>query len=172
MKLLKEGANVPPTKDEFRQVMGHFATGVTVITTAHNGEVRGMTANSFTSVSLEPLSVLICVNREAITHRVLSGGQVFCVNVLRRDQEGLSRGAARPDTPEAALQDVPYRTGETGAPILDEAVGYLDCRVRGSFEFGTHTIFVGEVVDAAASGGEPLVYYLSKYTTVHAEQPA
>src|SRR5438128_2236552 len=63
---------VPPSKDDFRRVMGHFATGVTVVTTAHNGEVRGMTANSVTSVSLEPLSVLVCVNKEAIIHGVLA----------------------------------------------------------------------------------------------------
>ena len=152
--------------------MGHFATGVTLVTTALDGEVRGMTANSFTSVSLDPLSVLICVNREAITHRVLSGSQIFCVNVLARDQEALSRACARPDTPEAALQGVPYHAGETGAPVLDHAIAYIDCHVAGSFEFGTHTIFVGEAVDVAAFGGAPLVYYLSKYTTVPGEEPA
>ncbi len=152
--------------------MGHFATGVTLITTAHNGEVRGMTANSITSVSLEPLSVLVCVNREAITFGVLSGGKVFCVNILAHDQEALSRACARPDTPEAALQGVAYHTGESGAPILDHSVAYIDCRVAGSFEFGTHTIFVGEAVDVAANGGEPLLYYLSRYTTVTEDQLA
>lgn len=152
--------------------MGHFATGVTLVTTANDGEVRGMTANSFTSVSLEPLSVLICVNRDAISHRVLSAGGVFCVNILARDQEALSRACARPDTPEAGLEGVAYHRGETGAPILDHAVAYIDCRVAGSLEFGTHTIFVGEALDVAAAGGEPLVYYLSKYTTVRNEQPA
>ena len=148
--------------------MGHFATGVTVVTTAHNGEARGMTANSFTSVSLEPPSVLVCVNREAITYGVLMGSRVFCVNILARDQEPLSRACARPDTPEAGLQGVAYHVGETGAPILDHAVGYIDCRVATSFEFGTHTIFIGEAVDVAAGGGQPLLYYLSKYTTVNA----
>jgi flavin reductase (DIM6/NTAB) family NADH-FMN oxidoreductase RutF len=146
--------------------MSNFATGVTLVTTAHDGEVRGMTANSFTSVSLDPLSVLICVNREAITYRVLEGGRIFCVNVLARDQEGLSRSCARPDTPEAALEGVAYHIGESGAPVLDHAVAYVDCRVAAAFEFGTHTIYVGEPVDIAVSGGEPLLYYLSKYTTV------
>jgi len=168
---LKE-AILPLSKDDFRRVMGHFATGVTLVTTAHNGEVRGMTANSFTSVSLEPLSVLICVNREAITYGVLTGGRVFCVNILARDQEALSRACARPDTPEAALEGVAYHMGSTGAPILDHAVAYIDCRVAGSLEFGTHTIFVGEAVDVGANGGEPLLYYLSRYTTVPEDQPA
>jgi len=152
--------------------MGHFATGVTLVTTAHNGQVRGMTANSFTSVSLDPLSVLVCVNREAITYGVLEGGQVFAVNILARDQEALSRACARPDTPEAELQGVPYHPGTTGAPILDHAVAYIDCRVAGSMDFGTHTIFVGEVEDAGAEGGAPLLYYLSKYATLPEQQPA
>jgi flavin reductase (DIM6/NTAB) family NADH-FMN oxidoreductase RutF len=152
--------------------MGHFATGVTLVTTAHNGEARGMTANSFTSVSLDPISVLVCVNREAITHRVLSSSGVFCVNILARDQEALSRACARPDTPEAGLQGVAYHTGESGAPILDHAVAYLDCRVAGSMEFGTHTIFVGEPLDVAAIGGQPLLFYLGKYTSAHEETPA
>ena len=143
--------------------MGHFATGVTVVTTAHNGEVRGMTANSVTSVSLDPLSVLVCVNKDAITHGVLSKGGVFCVNVLSDQQEALSRACARPDTPEAGLAGVPYRTGATGAPILEGALAYLDCRVSAVMEFGTHTIFVGEAVDLDNSDGEPLLFYRGKY---------
>jgi len=154
---------VQPTKDDFRNVMGHFATGVTVITTAHNGEVRGMTANSVTSVSLEPLSVLVCVNREAITHGILAGGGVFCVNILTDDQEQLSRGCAKPDTIEAGLDGVPYHIGTSGAPVLDEALAYLDCRVSASFEFGTHTIFVGEPVELGAAAGRPLMFYRGKY---------
>jgi flavin reductase (DIM6/NTAB) family NADH-FMN oxidoreductase RutF len=152
------------TKDEFRSVMGHFATGVTVVTTAHNGQVRGMTANSFTSISLDPISVLICVNREAITHRILSASGVFCVNVLAEEHEALSRSCARPDTPEADLEGVPYHRGETGSPILDSALAYLDCRVAGSFEFGTHTIFIGEPMDCGTATGRPLIYYRSAYT--------
>lgn len=155
---------MPTTRDEFRSIVGRFATGVTVVTTAHDGEMRGMTANSFTSVSLEPISVLICVNREAITHRILSAAGVFGVNILTAAQEALSRTCARPDTPEASLEGVPYHRGETGAPILDEALAYLDCRVAGSFEFGTHTIFIGEVVDAGFADGAPLIFYQSTYT--------
>jgi flavin reductase (DIM6/NTAB) family NADH-FMN oxidoreductase RutF len=160
---------VQPTKDDFRNVMGHFATGVTVITTAHNGEVRGMTANSVTSVSLDPLSVLVCVNREAITHGILSGGGVFCVNVLTDDQEQLSRGCAKPDTSEARLEGVPYHIGTSGAPVLDEALAYLDCRVSAAFEFGTHTIFVGEPVDLGAAAGQPLLFYRGKYVNLPGE---
>jgi flavin reductase (DIM6/NTAB) family NADH-FMN oxidoreductase RutF len=152
-----------PSKDDFRNVMGHFATGVTVVTTAYKGEVRGMTANSVTSVSLEPLSVLVCVNHEAITHGILAAGGVFCVNVLNEEQEQLSRGCAKPDTPEARLEGIAYHLGASGAPILDDAHAYLDCRVSKTMEFGTHTIFVGEAVDLGVGQGKPLLFYRGKY---------
>jgi len=146
--------------------MGHFATGVTIVTTTNDGEVRGMTANSVTSVSLEPLSVLVCVNREALTYRVLEAGQVFCVNILSDQQEALSRACARPDTPEAKLEGVAYHTGETGAPILEGALAYLDCKFSASFEFGTHTIYIGDPVDFGFTDGRPLGFYRGKYTAL------
>lgn len=144
--------------------MGYFATGVALVTTAHQGELRGMTANSVTSVSLDPLSVLVCVNREAITHRVLAASGIFCVNILTDQQEALSRACARPDTPEAGLQGVAYRIGATGAPIIEAALAYLDCRVATYVEFGTHTIFIGEAVDVGAAEGQPLMFYRGRYS--------
>jgi len=146
--------------------MGHFGTGVTIVTTANDDEVRGMTANSVTSVSLEPLSVLVCVNREALTYRVLEASRIFCVNILSDQQEALSRACARPDTPEAKLEGVAYHTGETGSPILEGALAYMDCRVSASFEFGTHTIYIGEPVDIGFADGQPLVFYRGKYAAL------
>lgn len=153
----------PLTPEEFRRVTGRFATGVSLVTTAHDGEVRAMTANSVTSVSLDPLSLLVCVNREAITHRVLSASAIFCVNVLNEEQEALARACARPDTPEAGLEGVRYRVGLTGAPILEEALAYVDCRVATAFDFGTHTIFIGQAVDMGSAEGRPLLFYGGKY---------
>ena len=161
-----------PTKDEFRAVMGHSATGVTIVTTRNGDEVRGMTANSVTSISLDPLSVLVCVNRDAISHRVLSAGRTFCVNILSDQQEALSRACARPDTPEAGLEGVPYRTGESGAPIIEGALAYLDCRVTTSFEYGTHTIFVGEPIDLSFSDGKPLLFYRGRYAAMQDGSPS
>jgi len=143
--------------------MGHFATGVTVVTTAHAGTVRGMTANSVCSVSLDPVSVLVCVNHDAITYGVLEAGQIFCVNVLSEEQEALSRACARPDTPEAELKGVAYRLGQTGAPILEGALAFLDCRVSASMDFGTHRIYVGETVDIGMTDARPLLFYRGKY---------
>ena len=152
--------------------MGQFATGVTVITTRQGDEVRGMTANSVASVSLEPLSVLVCVNHDAITHRILTAGQIFCVNILSHDQEALSRACARPDTPEAGLVGVDYRAGATGAPILTGALAYLDCRVTASFEFGTHTIMVGEPVEVGSDDGDPLIFYRGRYAALQDGSPS
>jgi flavin reductase (DIM6/NTAB) family NADH-FMN oxidoreductase RutF len=143
--------------------MGHFATGVTIVTTAHAGTVRGMTANSVCSVSLDPISVLVCVNREAITYGILEAGRVFCVNVRTEEQQALSGACARPDTPEAELKGVPYRLGETGAPILEGALAYLDCRVSASMDFGTHRIYIGETVDIGSRDARPLLFYRGRY---------
>ncbi|MPZ14561.1 MAG: flavin reductase [Chloroflexi bacterium] len=154
---------LPPSKEDFRRTMGYFATGVTVVTTAHNATVRGMTANSVASVSLDPLSVLVCVNREAITHRILSAGGVFCVNILSDKLEALARACARPDSPEAELTGVPFHPGESGAPVLDDALAYIDCRVGKTAEFGTHTVFFGEAVDVGTREGLPLFFYRGQY---------
>jgi flavin reductase (DIM6/NTAB) family NADH-FMN oxidoreductase RutF len=150
--------------------MGHFATGVTIITSALDGEVRGMTANSVTSVSLEPMSVLVCINHEALTHRLVSESGIFCVNILSDEQEALSRGCARPDTPEATLQGVGYRVGTTGAPILEGILAYLDCRVSATFEVGTHSIVIGEPIDLGFHEGKPLAFYRGKYAAL--DQPS
>ena len=157
------------SRDEFRRVMGCFATGVTLITTAHDGKVRGMTANSVASVSLEPLSVLVCVNREALTYPLLAASGIFGVNVLASDQEPLSRACARPDTPEAMLEGVSYSLGATGVPILDGALAFLECRVTASFEFGTHTIFIGEAVALGSADAEPLLFYRGRYARLASE---
>jgi flavin reductase (DIM6/NTAB) family NADH-FMN oxidoreductase RutF len=130
-----------------------------------------MTANSVTSVSLDPLSVLVCVNREAVTHGILSAGGVFCVNILSAAQEALSRACARPDTPEADLQGVPYRAGVTGSPVLEGALAYIDCRVAGSAEFGTHTVFIGEAADLGAGEGTPLLFYRGAYARLAESLP-
>lgn len=152
-----------PQQLDFRRVMGQFATGVTIVTSARRETVRAMTANSLTSVSLDPLSLLVCVNHEAVMHGVISSVNGFCVNVLNENQEALSRACARPDTPEAMLEGVGYRLGASGMPLLQGAIAYFDCVVATSLEFGTHTIFVGKVVDFGESEGRPLLFYRGRY---------
>jgi flavin reductase len=149
--------------------MGLFPTGVTVVTAAHNGVHRAMTANSVTSVSLDPISLLVCVNRDALTHEVISTSRAFCVNILSDQQEALSRSCARPDTPEAVLDGVDYSLGSTGSPRIAGAVGYIDCRVAATLEFGSHTIFVGEAVDAVEREGRPLLFHRGRYASLAAD---
>ncbi|MBI4213882.1 MAG: flavin reductase [Chloroflexi bacterium] len=158
----------PPTGDQFRLVMGTFATGVTIITSAGGDLARAMTANSMTSVSLDPPSVLVCVSQARLLHGVMASSRTFCVNVLRADQERLARACAQTGSRETLLEGVPYRVGRNGAPIIEGVLAYVECVVAASLDFGTHTIFVGEAVGFGAEQGEPLLFYRGRYTRLPA----
>jgi flavin reductase (DIM6/NTAB) family NADH-FMN oxidoreductase RutF len=147
-------------------VLGRFATGVTLVTTQLGDEPHGMTANAFTSVSLDPPLVLVCVDRAADSHDIIDRAGVFAVNVLSLQQEELSTRFAVKEGPGAhRLDGVPHHAGETGAPVIDGCLAYLDCRVAGRYPGGDHTIFLGEVVDAGQLSDEgPLVFYQGRYT--------
>jgi flavin reductase (DIM6/NTAB) family NADH-FMN oxidoreductase RutF len=153
------------TKDEYRQLIGCFPTGVTIITMAHEGEVRGMTANAVTSVSLDPLLLLICVDKRTITHRFLEQASAFAVNILAEDQEHVSRALASRDSDDARrLMGHPYHPGQNGAPILDDCVAYLECRITEVFPGGDHSIFIGEVVwGEVMRDVPPLIFHRGKY---------
>jgi flavin reductase (DIM6/NTAB) family NADH-FMN oxidoreductase RutF len=150
---------------EFRAIMGNFATGVTVITTAAGGRLHGMTANAIASLSLDPVMVLICVDKDTHTHGMLDEGRVFAVNILTAEQEAVSRVFATKSEPEpGSLRGHQFRMGETGAPILEGCLAYLDCRVKGVLEGGDHSIFLGEVIDQAmVSDAPPLLFFRGKY---------
>lgn len=149
---------------EFRRVMGHFPTGVAVVTTRRADEPpRGLTVNAFTSVSLNPTLVLICVEQHAETHDLIRDAGVFAINVLGEEKgEMISRRFSTFGVADK-FQGVAYREETTGAPVLDMALAWLDCRVVQSFAAGDHTIFLGEVVAADARDGRPLVYYRGGY---------
>ncbi len=155
-------------KEEFRRVMGRFATGVTVITTSLGEEKHGMTANAVTSVSLEPMLVLVCVEKNADTHDILKRAGIFAVNILSGDQAELSEKFAKKEFENAhGLDDVPHHVAATGAPIIDGCLAYLDCRTLTEHHGGDHTIFIGEVLDAGElAEGEPLVFYRGRYGKV------
>ena len=133
---------------ELRKVMGQFATGVTVITTEAGGEKFGFTANSYTSVSLDPPLILFCLHKDSKGCPVFLKNGNFAVNILANDQMEVSNGFANRElSAEERYQLVSYRPGQTGSPILDGAMGYLDCRLSSSLESGDHVIFIGEVID-------------------------
>jgi len=149
----------------FRKLIGHFATGVTVITTANDGLLHGMTANAITSVSLDPLLLLVCVDRQAHAYEQLLESGRFAVNILAEDQEDISRLFATKSEPERGqLRGAAFRLGEHGTPLLEECLAYVECEVADRFEAGDHTIFIGAVLDGQVlRDAPPLVFYQAAY---------
>jgi flavin reductase (DIM6/NTAB) family NADH-FMN oxidoreductase RutF len=150
---------------EFRGVIGHFATGVTVITAAAGDLLQGMTANAFTSLSIDPVMVLICVDKTTYTHGVLERGGAFTVNILGEHQQGVARLFAVHAEPEAgSLRGQSFTIGRTGAPILQDCLAFLECRVAEVLEGGDHSVFMGEVVSqGVVNNVAPLLFYRGAY---------
>jgi flavin reductase (DIM6/NTAB) family NADH-FMN oxidoreductase RutF len=150
---------VPVAPATFRQVLGRWPSGVTVVTTADGGERHGLTASSFSSVSLEPPLVSVCVAASSRAHDPIAAAGVFAVNILRKDQIELGLRFAGMTDHADRFAGLPVRTAVTGAPLLDDALGWVDCKVWAAHAAGDHTIFIGEVLDGGVSDGAgPLVY--------------
>lgn len=152
---------------DFRRVMGQFATGVAVITTLHRGELCGMTANSVTSISLEPVIILVSIARNAHTGAAILETGRFVVNILRDDQEELSHRFARP-SPEK-FDGVDVEVDEGDAPRLSDCLAYVICRVSSIVPAGDHDVVFAQVVKAQAAGGSPLLFYRGGYHRLPAE---
>ena len=145
-----------------RQIMGHFATGVTVITTKDRaGTPFGLTANAFTSLSLNPPLVLICIDKAVQCYPCFEESKLFAVNLLSEEQEEISRRFATKGIEKFA--GIKWHPSESGIALLDGAMGHIECKVVHSYDGGDHTIYVGEITDAAASGDRPLIFFKGKY---------
>lgn len=153
--------------------MASFATGVTVITLDDEGKVHGMTANAFTSVSLDPMLVLICVDHNAQTHAHLHSRKRFGINVLAEDQRDISEHFADPDRDSNGPEKIGARFDRTshGTPVLHGALAYLECVLREARTAGDHTIFIADVEDIVVRGGRPLLYFRSGYCAIGPELP-
>ena len=152
--------------------MGTFATGVTIITVDLDGEVHGMTANAFTSVSLDPMLVLVCVDHSTRTHAHLHSKKRFGINVLGEDHKAISEYYARQErSHEHAEVEAGARFDRTshGTPMLHGALTYLECRLQSAQEAGDHTIFIAEVEDVVLREGDPLLFFRGKYRKVGEE---
>ena len=150
----------------FRRVAGTFTTGVTVITVERApGQVHGMTANSFTSVSLDPLLVLVCVDQDARLLSFLKSQRRFGVSILRAGQQALSEYFAKiVQTPEEhARLGIRYRWTSSGIPLLEATLAELACNVVGEHPAGDHTIFIGEVESMECHDGAPLLFHRGQY---------
>jgi flavin reductase (DIM6/NTAB) family NADH-FMN oxidoreductase RutF len=175
-------------KEFFRHVMGHFTTGVTVVTTRSQETLAGLTVNAFSSVSLNPPLILICVDLTSTTGPVIRESGVFAVNVLTDNQEFLSRCFATASAERyESFCHARYHVAATGAPIIDDALAFIDARVVAEYPGGDHVIFLGQVeamgvagqvifarevdrehstvVEYGSNGTEkaPLAYYLGQY---------
>ncbi len=143
---------------EFKNAMRHVPTGVTVVTSLKDGEPRGMTVNAFASVSADPPSLLICINREARSYLYIASSRIFCVNVLAGDQRPLAEhfsGKVR----ERQFEAIEYDVDVTGAPVLRGAIAHFDCEVAQEHHSGSHSIMIGRVVSCRARAGSPLGYF-------------
>jgi len=152
--------------DALRRTLGAFATGVTVITTHGEADAYGMTANAFSSVSLDPPLVLVCVISGTRGAETIERNAAFAVNILCADQEPLSGYFASRDRPggRAGFAEVPHTTAVTGSPLLLGAGGFLDCRVVDRHEAGDHVIFIGEVVALGVDPDvRPLLFHHGRY---------
>lgn len=152
---------MPIDEYRFRQALGHFATGVAVVTAEYQGVLYGMTVSSFTSLSLKPPLILICVDKTVNTHLAISESGRFAANVLERKQEHLSRRFATHE--EDKFVGVAWHIGQFGLPVLEGVLAVIECRICDTFPGGDHSIFVGEVMDAEISQGSPLLYYRRGY---------
>jgi flavin reductase (DIM6/NTAB) family NADH-FMN oxidoreductase RutF len=152
-------------KGSFRHAMSHFASGVTIMTTTAAGRMHGMTVSAFASQSLDPLLILVSVERSTTMHRLVMESRAFAINILGERGEGTARffaDNARLDGPE--FSEGGYELGVTGAPILEEATAYLEATLDRTLEAGDHTIMVGRVVALkVVRDAAPLLYYRSGY---------
>jgi len=147
---------------ELRRVMGHFATGVAVITTKDkDGTPNGLTANAFMSLSLEPPLVIISVDKKATCYSCFEPDNGFTVNFLSEDQEEISRRFATKGADKFA--DLKWRPGSNGAAVIDGNLGYVECSITACHDGGDHTIVVGEILNVSANGDRPLLFFKGKY---------
>lgn len=153
---------IGPSGPEFRDALGHFATGITVITAMDGDQPVGLAANSFTSVSLDPPLVLFCAAKTSSTWPRIERARSFAVNILDDAQEDVCRIFATPN--EDRFSQVSWHQSPSGSPLLDDVHAFLDCVLHEVHDGGDHWIVVGRVIDMGleADAG-PLLYYRGKY---------
>jgi flavin reductase (DIM6/NTAB) family NADH-FMN oxidoreductase RutF len=151
--------------DTYKRGMRQLAAAVTIVTTEHEGERCGLTATAVCSLSADPPTLLVCVNRTASAHDPIKFSRRFCVNVLSDADSALSRRFAGPEKGEARFASAIWRTAVTGAPVLDHALASFDCELIETVEAGTHTIFIGRVHAVGTQPGRrPLLYADGDYS--------
>ena len=157
----------PIDSDLFKKVAASFASGVTAITTGTNGHYHGMTASAFTSLSLNPPLILVCLDLNSTTLSVIKEHTQFAVNILSRDQEWISQALATRGQHD--LAGIPVKQGYLGLPVIEGALAHFECTLRGEYIEGDHVILVGAVESGGVAPEQsPLVYFRGKY---HSARP-
>jgi len=149
-----------------RDLMGRFATGVSIVAARQGPLLAGMTANAIASISVDPPIMMASIARRAETHGAIIGSHAFAISVLSRDQRAVADCFAQPTTADKLKRfcDAEWHEAETGSPILEGALAYFDCRLTARHDGGDHTVFLGEIVAAGfREDAEPLLWYASAY---------
>jgi len=153
---------MPVTPDDFRAALSRFPSGITVVTSrATTGDLHGITVSAFSSVSLNPPLILVCIEKTTGSHAVINESGFFVVNILAAGQDEISERFALP-IPDK-FDGMNFKEGMTGVPVFASALVTLECRLANAFDGGDHTIFVGEVENVSVRDGEPLVYFHGSY---------
>lgn len=156
---------MPVEKAEFRQALGHFAAAVTVVTLVRDDDTpAGITVTAFSSLSLEPPLVLVCIDKRAKLHDQFQLQRSFAVNILAEDQEAVSRRFATSDPDQ--FKEIGYGLGPMGAPLINDAICSIECRVVDLLPGGDHSIIVGEVESTRIKEGKPLLYFRGGYASL------
>ena len=155
---------MPIDDAKFKLAMSHFVSGVTVVTTHHDGKPYGMTVASFASLSLHPPLILVCIEKNVRSHDAIAAAGQFAVNILAAEQADISGRFASKS--EDKFDGLETRTGQNGVPLIPGALCTIECRVQQQLPGGDHSIFVGEVLEVETGEGAPLVYYRSAYRQI------
>lgn len=148
----------------YRNVVGNFATGVAVVTAGQTGDCYAVTVNSFTSVSLDPTLLLICLTTASRTRAEIMRSNVFNINVLSTDQEHVSRFFAKPQEDSSWFEEFNCHAGELGAPLIPDCLAHIECELTQTHDAGDHTVLIAEVQHAfIALEDKPLLFFRGKY---------
>lgn len=160
---------MPVNDQEFKNALKLWASGVTVVTAQTDSlGLKGMTATSFSSVSMDPPQVLVCINQSADTGDAILEGKTFAINILKAEQQEVSNQFAGGASQEERFANINWHKGETGSPIIDDALATIECTVVDQVLAGTHWVVIGEVQAVSCRTGEPLMYYNSGYRELKA----
>ena len=154
--------------DSFKDAAKRFASGVTVVTVSTGDVPHGMTASAFSSVSLDPPTVSVCLEKTSQTRAMVSEAGTFVVNVLSSKQSHIARAFALPGM--KSFTEHVHREGIDGAPVLDGVIAWFECKVSTILDGGDHDVFLGDVIACGAGPGDPLLYYDRDYRSLHVDE--